>query len=131
MDFDKFRIRFRKVGDLRLLSHHDLMRTFERMLRRAGLPFRSTEGFHPKPRMVFASMVFCLTSSDLAVCSASVPCCSRVLIGTNFASGRTAAVQIAAASAASFFLPFLTNGLTASEGISFTSWPRPVSVRPQ
>src|SRR6266404_1803019 len=54
MALDKFRIRFRKVGDLRLLSHHDLMRTFERMLRRAGLPFRTTEGFHPKPRMVFA-----------------------------------------------------------------------------
>src|SRR5437764_8545958 len=53
MDFDKFRIRFRKRGDLRFLSHHDLMRTFERMLRRAGLPFRSTSGFHPKPRMVF------------------------------------------------------------------------------
>jgi radical SAM-linked protein len=51
---DKFRIRFRKGGDLRLLSHHDLMRTFERMLRRAALPFRSSEGFHPKPRMVFA-----------------------------------------------------------------------------
>ena len=51
---DKFRIRFRKGGDLRLLSHHDLMRTFERMLRRAELPFRSTEGFHSKPRMVFA-----------------------------------------------------------------------------
>src|SRR5260221_12041150 len=51
---DKFRIRFRKGGDLRLLSHHDLMRTFERMLRRARLPFRSTEGFHPQPRMVFA-----------------------------------------------------------------------------
>src|SRR5436309_13789025 len=54
MAFDKVRIRFRKDGDLRLLSHHDLMRTFERMLRRAALPFRSTEGFHPKPRMVFA-----------------------------------------------------------------------------
>src|SRR5262249_48046674 len=51
---DKFRIRFRKGGDLRLLSHHDLMRTFERMLRRSGLPFRSTEGFHPHPRIVFA-----------------------------------------------------------------------------
>src|SRR5258707_13397687 len=54
MVLDKFRIRFRKVGDLRLLSHHDLMRTFERMLRRATLPFRSTQGFHPKPRLVFA-----------------------------------------------------------------------------
>src|ERR1700676_3602988 len=51
---DKVRIRFRKAGDLRLLSHHDLMRCFERMLRRAELPFHSTEGFNPKPRMVFA-----------------------------------------------------------------------------
>src|SRR6185295_14793289 len=51
---DKFRIRFRKSGDLRFLSHHDLMRSFERMLRRADLPFRSTSGFHPHPRVVFA-----------------------------------------------------------------------------
>src|SRR5262249_32154124 len=50
----KVRIRFRKGGDLRLVSHHDLMRCFERMLRRAALPFRSTSGFHPKPRLVFA-----------------------------------------------------------------------------
>lgn len=51
---DKLRIRFRKHRDLRLISHHDLMRCFERMLRRAALPFRSTEGFNPKPRMAFA-----------------------------------------------------------------------------
>jgi radical SAM-linked protein len=50
----KVRLRFRKGGDLRFLSHHDLMRTFERMLRRAELPFRRTQGFHPKPRLVFA-----------------------------------------------------------------------------
>ena len=30
------------------------MRCFERMLRRAALPFHSTEGFNPRPRMVFA-----------------------------------------------------------------------------
>src|SRR5262249_26021917 len=34
--------------------HHDLMRCFERMLRRAALPVRTTSGFHPKPRLVFA-----------------------------------------------------------------------------
>src|SRR5437588_690712 len=50
----KVRIRFRKGGDLRLVSHHDLMRCFERMLRRAALPVHSTSGFHPKPRLVFA-----------------------------------------------------------------------------
>jgi radical SAM-linked protein len=51
---DKVRIRFQKTGNLRLVSHHDLMRCFERMLRRSALPFHSTQGFHPKPRLVFA-----------------------------------------------------------------------------
>jgi radical SAM-linked protein len=51
---DKLRFRFAKTGTLRLLSHHDLMRCLERMLRRAALPFKSTAGFHPGPRVVFA-----------------------------------------------------------------------------
>jgi radical SAM-linked protein len=54
MAFDKVRLRFRKAGDLRLVSHLDLMRSFERMLRRAQLPFRRTEGFHPSPRLVLS-----------------------------------------------------------------------------
>jgi radical SAM-linked protein len=51
---DKHRLRFQKRGPLRLLSHHDLLRTFERLLRRADVPFHRTQGFHPKPRLVFA-----------------------------------------------------------------------------
>jgi radical SAM-linked protein len=51
---DKLRFRFAKTGALRLLSHHDLMRSIERMLRRADLPFKSTAGFHPTPRVHFA-----------------------------------------------------------------------------
>jgi radical SAM-linked protein len=47
-------MRFRKDGALRFVSHHDLMRCFERMLRRAELPFHSTQGYNPKPRLVFA-----------------------------------------------------------------------------
>jgi radical SAM-linked protein len=54
MTGDKLRFRFAKAGTLRLLSHHDLMRCLERMLRRAGVPFKSTAGFHPTPRLVFA-----------------------------------------------------------------------------
>lgn len=53
-EIGKIRIRFRKAGDLRLVSHHDLMHCFERLFRRAEIPFRTTQGFHPKPRMVFA-----------------------------------------------------------------------------
>lgn len=51
---DKLRFRFAKTGSLRLLSHHDLMRCLERMLRRAELPFKFSAGFHPSPRIVFA-----------------------------------------------------------------------------
>jgi radical SAM-linked protein len=50
----RLRFRFRKDGALRWLSHHDLLRTFERILRRSGLPFRNTQGFNPHPRIVFA-----------------------------------------------------------------------------
>jgi radical SAM-linked protein len=51
---DKVRLTFRKADSLRWLSHHDLMRTFERMLHRSCLPFRRSQGFHPHPRLIFA-----------------------------------------------------------------------------
>jgi radical SAM-linked protein len=47
-------LRFCKAGDLRLVSHHDLMHCFERMFRRARLPLARTQGFNPRPRMSFA-----------------------------------------------------------------------------
>ena len=55
MERHRIRIRFRKEGDLRLISHRDLVRTWERLLRRADLRLSMTEGFHPKPRMNFPS----------------------------------------------------------------------------
>ena len=50
----KVRLRFAKCGDLRLVSHHDLMRCLERMLRRAQIPIALTQGFNPRPKMTFA-----------------------------------------------------------------------------
>ncbi len=46
----KVRLRFAKCGDLRLISHRDIMRCLERMLRRAGIPIAFTQGFNPGPR---------------------------------------------------------------------------------
>lgn len=51
----KVQIRFSKTGGLRFLSHHDLMRLFARACRRAALPVRLTQGFDPRPRLVFAT----------------------------------------------------------------------------
>lgn len=51
----RLRIRFGKQGDLRWLGHRDLMRAWERTFRRAGIGLRMSEGFHPRPRLVFPS----------------------------------------------------------------------------
>ena len=50
----KLRLRFAKRGDLRLVSHHDIMRCLERMVRRAQIPLAQSQGFTPRPRIVFA-----------------------------------------------------------------------------
>jgi radical SAM-linked protein len=49
----KVRLRFAKLGDLRLVSHHDLLRCLERMLRRAEIPVARSQGFNPRPKIVF------------------------------------------------------------------------------
>ncbi len=55
MDHQRLQIRFRKEGDLRWISHRDLARAFERLFRRANLSLRMSEGFHPHPKINFAS----------------------------------------------------------------------------
>ena len=48
MTGEKIRFRFRKADALRLISHLDTMRCFERMLRRASVPFDPRPAFtHP------------------------------------------------------------------------------------
>ena len=49
----KVEIRFEKGEAVRFISHHDLMRALMRAVRRAQLPVRLTEGFNPRPRIVF------------------------------------------------------------------------------
>ena len=49
------RIKFRKTGSLQYISHLDLVRTMNKIVVRSGLPLWYTEGFNPKPKMVFAA----------------------------------------------------------------------------
>ena len=49
----RIRLRFAKRGDIRLVSHHDLMRCLERMIRRAALSVAHSQGFNPRPKVVF------------------------------------------------------------------------------
>ena len=51
----RLRVWFGKQGDLALVSHLDLMRLFDRVMRRASLPVAFTGGYHPHPRIALAS----------------------------------------------------------------------------
>ena len=49
------RLKFKKVGRLQYVSHLDLVRTMNKIIVRSKLPLYYTEGFNPKPKMVFAA----------------------------------------------------------------------------
>jgi len=51
----RVRITFSKTGALKYIGHLDLNTIWERAARRAGLPLAYTQGFHPQPKMNFAS----------------------------------------------------------------------------
>ncbi|MBR6603652.1 MAG: TIGR03936 family radical SAM-associated protein [Clostridia bacterium] len=58
------RIKFRKVGMLRYISHLDLQRTFAKVLVRSGIPAWYTQGFNPHAKMVFALPLSVGTQSE-------------------------------------------------------------------
>jgi len=51
----RLRVTFGKLGKMALISHLDLMRLFERTLRRANIPIAFTNSFNPQPRVSIAS----------------------------------------------------------------------------
>jgi radical SAM-linked protein len=51
----RLRIQFAKYGAAKYSGHLDLHKTWERILRRAGLPLAYSQGFHPQPRLHLAA----------------------------------------------------------------------------
>ena len=49
----RLRMRFSKLGDGRFLGHLELVTLFARAVKRALIPVRFSEGFHPLPRIIF------------------------------------------------------------------------------
>lgn len=54
MSAQRFRVRFRKGERVRYISHLDVLRFWERAIRRAGLPLSYSQGFTPHPKLAFA-----------------------------------------------------------------------------
>jgi radical SAM-linked protein len=47
------RFRFSRGEELKYIAHLDILRLFERAIKRAGLPVAYTQGFNPRPKIVF------------------------------------------------------------------------------
>ncbi|HES58143.1 MAG TPA: DUF2344 domain-containing protein, partial [Firmicutes bacterium] len=49
----RLRLRYRKDDILRYIGHRDLLRYVIKLLRRAEVPYALSEGYSPKPKLVF------------------------------------------------------------------------------
>lgn len=71
----RLRVWFGKQGNMALVSHLDLIRLFDRVVRRASLPISFTGGFHPMPRISLASALAlgATSNSEIADFELTVP----------------------------------------------------------
>ena len=60
----KIRIKFRKYGTMKFIGHLDMMRYFQKAIRRAGIDICYSEGFSPHMIMSFASPLGVGLTSD-------------------------------------------------------------------
>jgi radical SAM family uncharacterized protein/radical SAM-linked protein len=60
----RLRVWFGKHGEMALVSHLDLVRLYDRAVRRASLPIAYTGGFHPNPRIMIANALPLGATSD-------------------------------------------------------------------
>ncbi|MDZ7967167.1 MAG: TIGR03960 family B12-binding radical SAM protein [Nostoc sp. DedSLP03] len=71
----RLRVWFGKQGNMALMSHLDLIRLFDRIVRRSGLPIAFTGGFHPMPRISLATALAlgATSSGEIADFELTVP----------------------------------------------------------
>ncbi len=60
----KIRIKFRKYGVMKFIGHLDIMRFFQKAVRRSGIDICYSEGFSPHQVMSFAAPLGVGITSD-------------------------------------------------------------------
>jgi radical SAM-linked protein len=94
-DEHAYLVRFAKTGAARYLSHHDVRRTWERVLRRARLPLAYSHGFSPKPRLIFGPPLQ-LGAEGQRECMmiALTDCCGPATVGTRLSEAAVAGMPV-------------------------------------
>lgn len=64
MAVNSLRVRFTRGEGVKFISHLDLMKVFERAIRRSNLPIAYSQGFNPHPQMVFGLPLSVGVTSD-------------------------------------------------------------------
>jgi radical SAM-linked protein len=75
------RLWFARKGPAEYLAHLDMMRLFERSLRRAGIPLAYSQGYNPRPHLVFALPlgVGVQAEAEMVDIETAVPFCAEEL----------------------------------------------------
>ncbi len=79
----RLRLKFSRGEELKFLSHLDLMRLWERALRRAGIPLAYSEGFTPHPQIALAAPLLVGVTSEAELMDVSL---SRWISPQSFAA---------------------------------------------
>ena len=53
----KKRLFFNKYEEMKYISHLDLLRFMDRILRKSGIPVKYSQGFHPRPKISLANPI--------------------------------------------------------------------------
>ncbi len=64
----KFRVRFKKIGPASFLGHLELINVLKTGFRRAGLPLKYSQGFHPHPKLSFGKALSVGLESESEFC---------------------------------------------------------------
>lgn len=119
----KIRIRFVKQGNLRFLGHLDIMRYFQKVMRRAGIPIRYTEGYSPHQIMSFAAplSVGVMSRSEYMDIEADFTGTGEELIGRLNAAG----VPELKVLSAGVLGEHAKNAMSVTAAAAWTTWVKP------
>jgi len=74
----KIRFQFAKREQVKFISHLDLLNSFTRAFRRAGIPIAYSHGFNPHPRISFGSVLPVGTTSEAEFADIELEACMEV-----------------------------------------------------
>ncbi len=110
-----FRLRFEKTGDARFLGHLDVLRTFERAGRRAGIRMAHSRGFNPRPKFSFGPALTLGFSSSAEFVDITIDSAPADEIGLLFNRHLPEGIQILAVREIPSTVPSLSKSINRSE----------------